>query len=148
MVQEGIYPSPLLCFSGLVPEQCDSLAPLQCLHHPQQSWVGLQPLGEAFSDPNSIRSLAPSSPVSFLSHHCSQDNIPDTVIKAIQPYIDSKEFQPAAISKVSKACTSICQWVRAMHKYHFVAKVVEPKRVRGSMVALGVRGCRATVLSV
>lgn len=34
MVQEGIYPSPLLCFSGLVPEQCDSLAPLQCLHHP------------------------------------------------------------------------------------------------------------------
>uniref|UniRef100_G1MWR4 Dynein axonemal heavy chain 1 n=1 Tax=Meleagris gallopavo TaxID=9103 RepID=G1MWR4_MELGA len=57
-----------------------------------------------------------------------KDNIPDTVIKAIQPYIDSKEFQPAAISKVSKACTSICQWVRAMHKYHFAAKVVEPKR--------------------
>ena len=25
--------------------------------------------------------------------------------------------------------TSICQWVRAMHKYHFVAKAVEPKRV-------------------
>uniref|UniRef100_A0A803YQF6 Dynein axonemal heavy chain 1 n=1 Tax=Meleagris gallopavo TaxID=9103 RepID=A0A803YQF6_MELGA len=65
-----------------------------------------------------------------------KDNIPDTVIKAIQPYIDSKEFQPAAISKVSKACTSICQWVRAMHKYHFAAKVVEPKRVRGSMVRL------------
>uniref|UniRef100_A0A669QRK6 Dynein axonemal heavy chain 1 n=1 Tax=Phasianus colchicus TaxID=9054 RepID=A0A669QRK6_PHACC len=65
-----------------------------------------------------------------------KDNIPDTVIKAIQPYIDSKEFQPAAISKVSKACTSICQWVRAMHKYHFAAKVVEPKRVRGSTVRL------------
>lgn len=31
---------------------------------------------------------------------------------------------------MSKACTSICQWVRAMHKYHFVAKAVEPKRVR------------------
>nr|XP_013047409.2 dynein axonemal heavy chain 1 isoform X1 [Anser cygnoides]XP_047928500.1 dynein axonemal heavy chain 1 isoform X1 [Anser cygnoides]XP_047928502.1 dynein axonemal heavy chain 1 isoform X1 [Anser cygnoides]XP_047928506.1 dynein axonemal heavy chain 1 isoform X1 [Anser cygnoides] len=57
-----------------------------------------------------------------------KDNIADTVIRAIQPYIDSKEFQPAAIAKVSKACTSICQWVRAMHKYHFVAKVVEPKR--------------------
>lgn len=52
------------------------------------------------------------------------------MIKAIQPYIDNEEFQPAAIAKVSKACTSICQWVRAMHKYHFVAKVVEPKRVR------------------
>uniref|UniRef100_A0A8D1UYI8 Dynein axonemal heavy chain 1 n=1 Tax=Sus scrofa TaxID=9823 RepID=A0A8D1UYI8_PIG len=57
-----------------------------------------------------------------------KDNIGDVVIKAIQPYIDNEEFQPAAIAKVSKACTSICQWVRAMHKYHFVAKTVEPKR--------------------
>uniref|UniRef100_A0A8C3GR01 Dynein axonemal heavy chain 1 n=1 Tax=Cairina moschata TaxID=8855 RepID=A0A8C3GR01_CAIMO len=64
-----------------------------------------------------------------------KDNISDAVIKAIQPYIDSKEFQPAAIAKVSKACTSICQWVRAMHKYHFVAKVVEPKRVRDNRLA-------------
>ncbi|KAB1264267.1 Dynein heavy chain 1; axonemal [Camelus dromedarius] len=60
--------------------------------------------------------------------HKGRDNIGETVIKAIQPYIDNEEFQPAAIAKVSKACTSICQWVRAMHKYHFVAKAVEPKR--------------------
>ncbi|XP_069062696.1 dynein axonemal heavy chain 1 [Pleurodeles waltl] len=57
-----------------------------------------------------------------------KENIPDAVIKAIQPYIDNEEFQPAAIARVSKACTSICQWVRAMHKYHFIAKAVEPKR--------------------
>ncbi|KAM9542404.1 LOW QUALITY PROTEIN: dynein axonemal heavy chain 1-like [Guaruba guarouba] len=57
-----------------------------------------------------------------------KDNIPDSVIKAIQPYIDNQAFQPAATAKVSKAYTSICQWVRAMHKYHFVAKVVEHKR--------------------
>ncbi|XP_073447685.1 dynein axonemal heavy chain 1 [Aquarana catesbeiana] len=57
-----------------------------------------------------------------------KDNIPDAVIKAIQPHIDNEEFQPAAIARVSKACTSICQWVRAMHKYHFVARGVEPKR--------------------
>ncbi|KAF6312761.1 dynein axonemal heavy chain 1 [Rhinolophus ferrumequinum] len=57
-----------------------------------------------------------------------KDNIGEAVIKAIQPYINNEEFQPAAIAKVSKACTSICQWVRAMHKYHFVAKAVEPKR--------------------
>lgn len=44
------------------------------------------------------------------------------------------EFQPASIAKVSKACTSICQWVRAMHDYHFVAKGVEPKRVRVNKV--------------
>ncbi|XP_058497468.1 dynein axonemal heavy chain 1 [Solea solea] len=57
-----------------------------------------------------------------------KDNIPDNVISLIQPYIDNEEFQPASIAKVSKACTSICQWVRAMHVYHFVAKGVEPKR--------------------
>uniref|UniRef100_A0A8C5QQJ6 Dynein axonemal heavy chain 1 n=1 Tax=Leptobrachium leishanense TaxID=445787 RepID=A0A8C5QQJ6_9ANUR len=57
-----------------------------------------------------------------------KDNIPDAVIKAIQPYIDNEEFQPAAIARVSKACTSICQWARAMHMYHFVARGVEPKR--------------------
>uniref|UniRef100_A0AAZ3Q3C2 Dynein heavy chain 1, axonemal n=1 Tax=Oncorhynchus tshawytscha TaxID=74940 RepID=A0AAZ3Q3C2_ONCTS len=51
-----------------------------------------------------------------------------SVIKLVQPYIDNEEFQPANIAKVSKACTSICQWVRAMHVYHFVAKGVEPKR--------------------
>ncbi|XP_044079595.1 dynein axonemal heavy chain 1 isoform X1 [Siniperca chuatsi] len=57
-----------------------------------------------------------------------KDNIPDNVIGLVQPYIDNEEFQPASIAKVSKACTSICQWVRAMHVYHFVAKAVEPKR--------------------
>ncbi|XP_069500104.1 dynein axonemal heavy chain 1 [Ambystoma mexicanum] len=57
-----------------------------------------------------------------------KDNIPDAVIKSVQPYIDNEEFQPAAISRVSKACTSLCQWVRAMHKYHFIARAVEPKR--------------------
>ncbi|KAI3369512.1 hypothetical protein L3Q82_007723 [Scortum barcoo] len=57
-----------------------------------------------------------------------KDNIPDNIISLVQPYIDNEEFQPASIAKVSKACTSICQWVRAMHVYHFVAKAVEPKR--------------------
>ncbi|XP_061731227.1 dynein axonemal heavy chain 1 [Nerophis ophidion] len=57
-----------------------------------------------------------------------KDNIPEKVISLVQPYIDNEEFQPAAIAKVSRACTSICQWVRAMHLYHFVAKGVEPKR--------------------
>jgi len=29
-----------------------------------------------------------------------KDNIPDAVIKSIQPYIDNEAFQPAAIAKV------------------------------------------------
>nr|WAW84827.1 axonemal dynein heavy chain 1 [Halisarca dujardinii] len=57
-----------------------------------------------------------------------KDNIQDAVIQKIQPYIDNEEFMPEAIARVSKACTSLCQWVRAMHKYHFVSKGVAPKR--------------------
>ncbi|KAG7263605.1 hypothetical protein CRUP_020855, partial [Coryphaenoides rupestris] len=52
----------------------------------------------------------------------------ESLFKFDKPYIDNEEFQPASIAKVSKACTSICQWVRAMHVYHFVARAVEPKR--------------------
>ena len=59
-----------------------------------------------------------------------QDNILDDVISSIQPYIDNEEFQPDSIAEVSKVCTPLCQWVRAMHAYHFVAKAVEPKQVK------------------
>lgn len=111
------------------------LAAVQWFNHLARSWTGCSHWGKPF-ETLIVSSLAPSSLISFLSYHSLQDNIPDSVIKAIQPYIDNQEFQPAAIAKVSKACTSICQWVRAMHKYHFVAKVVEPKRVRGSMTPL------------
>jgi dynein heavy chain len=37
-------------------------------------------------------------------------------------------FTPVAVRKSSVACEAICMWVRAMYKYHFVAKAVEPKR--------------------
>lgn len=33
----------------------------------------------------------------------TQDNIPDTVIQKIQPYIENEDFQPAAIAKVRGA---------------------------------------------
>ncbi|VDO09331.1 unnamed protein product [Rodentolepis nana] len=57
-----------------------------------------------------------------------RDNIPDAIITKIQSYIESSAFTPQSISRVSKACTSICLWVRAMYKYHHVAKTVLPKR--------------------
>ena len=57
-----------------------------------------------------------------------KDNIPDSVITKIEPYIVRPDFTPEAISKASKACTAVCMWVRAMHKYHHVALRVEPLR--------------------
>ena len=67
-----------------------------------------------------------------------KDNIPDKVIKQIQPVIDDANFQPSKIKSVSSACEAMCQWTRAMHTYHFVALEVEPKRValKGAMAEL------------
>jgi dynein heavy chain len=61
-----------------------------------------------------------------------RDNIPDAIIKRIEPYIGMEEFTPEAVAKVSKACTSICMWVRAMHLYHSVALGVSRVRAEGA----------------
>ena len=59
-----------------------------------------------------------------------KDAIPEATILKIKPYVESPEFQVAVISRVSKAATSMCQWVRAMEKYYWVAKSVAPKRAQ------------------
>eukprot|EP00959_Pyramimonas_sp_CCMP1952_P115431 2413118-Pyramimonas_sp.AAC.2 len=61
-----------------------------------------------------------ADPTGFLDSLMTYDkeNIPADVIKKISPYIDREDFTPEAISKVSKACTSICMWARAMHTYY------------------------------
>jgi dynein heavy chain len=59
-----------------------------------------------------------------------KDNVPESIIDKIQPYIQSESFTPQAVAKVSKACTSLCMWVRAMEKYYWVAKAVAPKKAK------------------
>ncbi|CDI85223.1 hypothetical protein EPH_0053350 [Eimeria praecox] len=59
-----------------------------------------------------------------------KDNIPETIIATIGPYIERTDFDPTAIRKASVACEAICMWVRAMFKYYHVAKTVEPKRAK------------------
>jgi dynein heavy chain len=71
-----------------------------------------------------------ADPTKFLESLFSYDKdaIEDGVIKKIDPYIQNPDFTPERISKVSKACTSICLWVCAMFKYYHIARMVEPKR--------------------
>ncbi|CDI82020.1 hypothetical protein EAH_00024820 [Eimeria acervulina] len=59
-----------------------------------------------------------------------KDNIPESIIATIGPYIERTDFDPTAIRKASVACEAICMWVRAMFKYYHVAKTVEPKRAK------------------
>ncbi|DBA03742.1 TPA: hypothetical protein N0F65_004159 [Lagenidium giganteum] len=58
-----------------------------------------------------------------------KDNINEKVIQQLDPYIEMEDFAPAAVRKASVACEAICMWVRAMHTYHNVAKMVEPKKI-------------------
>jgi len=71
-------------------------------------------------------------PTKFLNGLFSydKDNIPEAYITKVQPYVENDTFTPEAISKVSKACTSICLWVRAMYKYYHINRMVEPKRAQ------------------
>ncbi|XP_046394196.1 dynein axonemal heavy chain 1-like [Ischnura elegans] len=57
-----------------------------------------------------------------------KDSLKESTIKNLQPYIENPQFTPEKILNVSKACTSLCQWVHAIYKYYFVLKVVKPKQ--------------------
>ena len=57
-----------------------------------------------------------------------KDNIKNSVITKIEPYMNNESFTPEAVARVNKACTSICMWARAMYTYHQIALQVEPKR--------------------
>ena len=59
-----------------------------------------------------------------------KDNIPDHVSKRIRRYIDNPKFIPDEVSKYSRACCSMCMWVRAIDLYTKIFKSIEPKRVR------------------
>jgi hypothetical protein len=62
------------------------------------------------------------------------------VIKRIDPYIAMESFTPEAVAKVSKACTSICMWVRAMHVYHNVSLGVSVAPAAGKGLQRGEAG--------
>ena len=57
-----------------------------------------------------------------------KDNIPQSLIKKLQKYVNNPDFVPEKIEKVSKACKSMCMWVRAMDVYARIIREVEPKK--------------------
>nr|XP_057922299.1 dynein axonemal heavy chain 6 isoform X3 [Doryrhamphus excisus] len=57
-----------------------------------------------------------------------KDNIKPQVLAKLQKYINNPDFVPDKVEKVSKACKSMCMWVRAMDIYSRVLKEVGPKR--------------------
>ncbi|XP_051560675.1 dynein axonemal heavy chain 6 [Myxocyprinus asiaticus] len=58
----------------------------------------------------------------------NKDNIRPQILQKLQKYISNPDFVPDKVEKVSKACKSMCMWVRAMDLYSRVLKEVGPKR--------------------
>ncbi|VDO08408.1 unnamed protein product [Rodentolepis nana] len=59
-----------------------------------------------------------------------KDDISDSLLKRLQKYVENPDFEPSVIEKVSKACKSLCMWVRALEMYATGYRTVEPKRKR------------------
>uniref|UniRef100_A0A5F8HIF6 Dynein axonemal heavy chain 6 n=1 Tax=Monodelphis domestica TaxID=13616 RepID=A0A5F8HIF6_MONDO len=57
-----------------------------------------------------------------------KENIKPAILAKLQKYINNPDFLPEKVEKVSRACKSMCMWVRAMDLYSRVIKEVEPKR--------------------
>ncbi|XP_030643583.1 dynein heavy chain 6, axonemal [Chanos chanos] len=57
-----------------------------------------------------------------------KDNIRPQILQKLQKFINNPDFVPEKVEKVSKACRSMCMWVRAMDLYSRVLKEVGPKR--------------------
>ena len=58
------------------------------------------------------------------------ENVPAPRLKALAKYIDNPEMSVEAVSRVSKAATTLCTWVHSVNIFSKVAKEVEPKKQR------------------
>ena len=87
-------------------------------------------LGEEPKWENAKKLLTKSDFLDSLTGY-DKDNIPPARLKKLRKeYINSPEFQPELVEKVSKAGLGLCLWARAMDIYADVAKEVEPKKAR------------------
>ena len=59
-----------------------------------------------------------------------KDNIPAASLRKLRKYVEDPNFSIDAVTKVSKAASSLCMWVHAMDVYSVVARAVAPKRQR------------------
>ena len=59
-----------------------------------------------------------------------KDNLSDAILKRIRRYIENPKFIPEEVGKVSRACCSLCMWVRAIDYYAKIFKTIEPKRIK------------------
>ncbi|XP_043280985.1 dynein beta chain, ciliary-like [Venturia canescens] len=66
----------------------------------------------------------------FLSslRNYDKENIHPDVVKAIQPYINDKDFEPDFIYSKSQAAAGLCSWVKNIMVFHYINENVKPLR--------------------
>ncbi|XP_076625371.1 dynein beta chain, ciliary [Colletes latitarsis] len=66
----------------------------------------------------------------FLSQlrNYDKENIHPEVVRAIQPYINNKEFDPEIIYSKSQAAAGLCSWVKNIMVFHYINETVKPLR--------------------
>uniref|UniRef100_A0A1B6D8V0 Dynein heavy chain coiled coil stalk domain-containing protein n=1 Tax=Clastoptera arizonana TaxID=38151 RepID=A0A1B6D8V0_9HEMI len=72
-----------------------------------------------------------ADPTAFLNSlmNFNKENMNETLINKLKPFIVDPDFQESKIITVSKACTSLCKWVHALYNYYFANLKVAPKIV-------------------
>uniref|UniRef100_A0A8P4KSK9 AAA+ ATPase domain-containing protein n=1 Tax=Dicentrarchus labrax TaxID=13489 RepID=A0A8P4KSK9_DICLA len=94
---------------------CKSVSSPTSLSPYRPDWAGAK---QVLGDANFLRRLT----------DYDKDNIKPQILLKLQKYIKNPDFIPEKVEKVSKACRSMCMWVRAMDLYSRVLKEVGPKR--------------------
>uniref|UniRef100_A0A6Q2Z4C9 Dynein, axonemal, heavy chain 6 n=1 Tax=Esox lucius TaxID=8010 RepID=A0A6Q2Z4C9_ESOLU len=74
-----------------------------------------------------------------------KENIKPQILQKLQRYISNPDFVPEKVEKVSKACKSMCMWVRAMDLYSRVLKEVGPKKERLAAAQMELNATMATL---
>lgn len=59
-----------------------------------------------------------------------KDNVSPTIIRSLDAFVQLPDFSPDVIVRHSRAAQGMCMWVRAIHTYDRVAKVVLSKKER------------------
>ncbi|KPA85487.1 putative dynein heavy chain [Leptomonas pyrrhocoris] len=60
----------------------------------------------------------------------NRDAMDMALMDKVRVYYDNEEFQPEKVKTVSLPCMAMCQWVRAMYKWFFVNREIQPLRER------------------
>ena len=71
-----------------------------------------------------------SNPNKFLQDmiNYNKDNIPESVVKKVNPILQDPSFDLQSIKNSSEALVGIVKWSQAMMKYYELLKIVNPKR--------------------